>query len=427
MVIYGFYGFLFVAGWGFMATLIFLREVEVGMKVWGQMDLSKFFLFPFFFFLTLFGLITGGFNPLFEGNLPVLGGALLVLLLPLLLVFLYGWAQERRSPERQKIEGLKKRAAMDPDDPAPHIALARIYEKSSRWGEAIQAYQRVYDLYSEVGYRSKFQRKINHLQPRWEKEEREKTHECKACHVNNYPRKFYCEECGSPLYHNPFHWASAFLPMKWILGIITILFLFYLLGGIALFFVLPVFLVFLFLHSIKNPQRKKRELEERIEVLKNRLEEDPKNPIFHRNLSKIYEGLRRPKEALQELKMAYDLIPEDQSGYRWKLGSEIVSLEKLWKKEEGKKTLECRACRANNNPSMRNCEACNTPLYKNVFLWAYTNFDPKGKVVIIVLPFLFSPFIFWLPFKYYLSLTLIWLFDVLYFFYPHERFTTSWE
>lgn len=425
-VIYGLYGFIFSAGWVIMSLLFFMHRAEGYVKWLGKMELANFLIFFAILFLSLFGLLHGGFKPLFERNLRVLGAALFVFLLPSLIVLLFGWLKARKSPEKQKIENLKILSLNNPQDPVPHIALGNIYEKSGRWGKAIQEFEKAHTLYPEGGHRSRFQRKVESLEPLWEKEEREKTLECKVCHINNDPKRWTCEECASPLYQNPFQWVFAYLPMNWFIGIFVFLILFYFLGMITTLFALPIFLYLYFRRSIYRSQSERLELEAKIEALKKHLDEDPKNPVIRRSLSKIYRSLRRPGEALQELKTAYDLIPEDESGYRLKLKREIESFEATLKLEEGKKSLSCHACGAKNYKEFRNCEACGASLFSNYLHWAYCNFDPIGKKVVVMVPLLFSLFLIWFPFTYYLSLTFIWLFDILYFFYPFERFDTSW-
>jgi len=428
MFVYGLYGLLFLVGGTILFLLFFSHQAEKGFQWIEGMDLQQFLLLFILLFLFLIGSAFGGLEPLFEGNLPILFGGLFVLILPSFLVFLLQAMQKPRSVERRKIEGLKKQAQTNPQDPAPYLSLARIYEKLGRMGDAIHSYQKVYELYSELGYRSKFQRKIESLQPLWEREEREKSLECRVCHVNNYPKRYYCEECGSSLYQNIARWVFDQLPLKLIgVNLLVLLFIFFnfriALGFALLLF--PVYLsVYLFVQKKKTNQQMKMELKENFKSLKRELARDPNNPVIHRSLSNLYEKNRRFGMALQEAKKAYALVSEDLSGYREKLEREIEVLKSKEKMEEKEKTLQCPSCGTNNLPKMKNCEECDSPLYKNFFAWANSNFDKRGKMLVLIIPLLFSPFLIWLPIHYYLSLTLIWLIVSLYFFYPHVIHTS---
>jgi tetratricopeptide (TPR) repeat protein len=425
MFIYGLYGFLFVGGWIIMAIIIQLHQSARYLRWFNVRNPLTVPLIIICGALFIFGLITGGFDPLVEGDPLFITGAILLLLLPSLLFLLYGWHSGKQNPERVRIEKLKKQMVMDPRNPSPHIALAAIYEKSRRWGDALEEYQKVYDLYPEGGHRSRFLRKIKNLQTKWEKEEEEKTLECKACYASNDSKRWTCEECGNRLYQSLFQWASVYLPINWIIGAISFLVLFYFLRGIAIIILLPILLYFLFRYSRYRVERKRKELVASIDAINQHLKKDPENPVLYRSLSKAYQGLQQPGKALEELKKAYNLIPDDQSGYRSKLKREIGNLEDIWKIELVKKTLNCKACNAKNYPEIRRCEECGASQYKNSFHWAYSNFDPSGKKAIIAVPLIFSPFLIWLPFAYYFSINLIWLFNVVYFYYPYERFGTS--
>lgn len=190
--------------------------------------------------------------------------------------------------------------------------------------------------------------------------------------------------------------------------------------GFALLVLLPTSFYLMIRNEIEKRTWKKKEEEAELAKFMAILRKGKEEAVGHIGLARVYERYNRYLEAAQEYHIVGEMFSGEESGYRERMEQKETLMRRMHTAEERTKTLNCQSCGAKNRPQQRRCAKCGSHLYRNAYLWVWSNTNIYSKLSVIGIIVVSLLYVIWLPFVLGIALMLIWLGIIFYLSLPLE-------